>query len=400
MPAYSDEFSLSFKGSPTILQVIPALDSGGAEIGTLQIAEAIINSGGRAIIAARKGQLSKGLLDKKIELIELPLDTKNPIQIVKNIGLIKNLILKEKVDIIHVRSRAPAWSAYKAAKLTKIPFMTTYHGAYRSRTPFKTFYNSIMARGERVITISQYITDHIIKKYKNYPWFDPSKIRLIHRGVDFQYYDPSLVSQEKVEDLRQEWNISPTTRILLLPGRISRKKGQDVLIKALFLMKNADVSIVFIGSANGHESYLNFLLKSASTYDLEGRVKWFPPSSDLRTAYQLADVVLCPSVAPEGFGRLMVEAQAMEKPLVASEHGAAREVIQENITGWITPPGDALNLAQTLDRVLDLSPEKLSEVGRKGRTYVKTHFSNNAMCSKTIQVYQELLRKKRALTNR
>ena len=373
------------------MQVIPALKSGGVEIETLEIAKAIAAAGGRALIASQVRQIPEATLPEGIEFINLPLDTKNPLQIAKNTHLLKELIRKEKIDIVHVRSRAPGWSAYKAARSLDVPFMTTYHAAYKSTSIFKTFYNSVMARGDRVIAISQFIQDHLREQYQEQRWFDPSKVRLIQRGIDLQYFDPSTISPERLDHLRESWEIPAHMRILLLPGRISRTKGQDLLINALSQMKHTDVAAIFVGSAEGHEAHRDHLLRYAASLDLEGRVKWMYPCSDIATAYQLADVIVCPSLVPEGFGRIMAEAQAMKKPIVASDQGAAPEVIEDGITGWLTPVGNAEALAQSLDSVLDLPPTRLEKMGEKGRARVKASFSKEAMFAKTIAVYQELL---------
>jgi len=379
---------------PTILQVIPALESGGVEIETLEIANAIVSAGGKALIAARPGAMAKHALAKGVEFRNLPLDTKNPFQISKNTKLLKELILKEKVDIVHVRSRAPAWSAYKAARDLKIPFVTTYHAAYSAKTILKKLYNSVMAKGDRVIAISQFIQNHISERYADYSWYDSSKIRLIQRGTDFHYFDPATISNQTVQDLRESWGLPSDKRILLLPGRISRTKGQNILVEALFLTKHLDVIAVFVGSAQGHESYRGNLMQFAASLGLEDRVKWMPHCTDIAVAYQLADMIVCPSLAPEGFGRLMAEAQAMKKPIIASNHGAASEVIEAGVTGWLTPPGDSIALAKAIDYALDLPKKSLEEMGEKGRTRVKTYFSKESMSSKTIALYQELLENK------
>ncbi len=379
---------------PTILQVIPALESGGVEIETLEIAKAIVSSGGKALIASRSGSMVEDSLGKGIKFYNLPVASKNPIQIFKNISLLKELIYKEKVDIVHVRSRAPAWSAYLAARDLHIPFVTTYHAAYSSKTIFKSLYNSVMAKGDRIIAISQFIKDHIIEKYSNYTWFDPSKVRLIQRGIDFQYFDPSKISEKSLNELRESWGIPPHMRLILLPGRISRNKGQNLLIKALSLMKHSDVIAIFIGSAQGHESFRDYLLQYASSLNLSSRVKWMPPYPDIPAAYQLANLIVSPSLTPEGFGRLMAEAQAMKKPIITSDHGASREIIEDGVTGWLTPPGDANALARALDYALDLPQDYLNKIGENGRARIKNHFSKEAMSSKTISLYQELIGEK------
>lgn len=386
--------SLFFNTRPTILQVIPSLKSGGAEVEALEIGKAILKAGGKSIIASKFTTIPESLRSEGIELINLPLDTKNPIQIFKNVNLLKNLILKEKVDIVHARSRGPAWSAYHACRSAGIPFLTTYHAAYSSRTIFKRFYNSIMARGHRVIAISQFIQGHIVKEYSTYRWFDSTNLRLIERGINLNHFNSSTVSSEQVEKLMKKWKIPSHTRIILLPGRISKSKGQDLLIQALSLLNHNNVTVVFMGSSDGHEAYQDKLSQLATSLGLEEKIKWASASSDyalIATAYKAADIVVCPSFTPEGFGRVMAEAQAMRKPIIATNHGASSEVIEDGITGWLISPKSPNSLAQALDTALTLPQAKLNEMGKKGRERVKKLFSKDIMASKTIEVYQELL---------
>lgn len=367
------------------------------EIETLEIAKAIVAAGGRALIAANFSN-NKELatnLPPEIKFINLPLNTKNPFQIVKNTTLLKELIKKEQVNILHARSRAPAWSAYKATRSLGIPFITTYHAAYKSKTVLKTFYNSIMAKGDRVIAISNFIQDHLVKKYQSYSWFDASKIRLIPRGIDLHYFDPSAIPPERLNHLRESWEIPPHMRLILLPGRMSRSKGHKVVIQALSLMKHTNVMALFVGSAQGHETYRDQLLEEASALDLSGRIKWFPPCPDIPAAYKMADMIVCPSLVPEGFGRLMAESQAMQKPIIASHHGASSEIIEPEQTGWLIPPNDAAALAKALDEWLDLPQERLDAMGQQGRKRIETYFSQENMASKTIDVYKEFLENKK-----
>ncbi len=380
-----------FKTRPTILQVVPALGAGGVEIETIEIAKAILKAGGRALVASSTPLEKLTDIQEKIEFYQLPLNTKSPLQLCKNVTLLKDLILKEGVDIVHARSRAPAWSAFKAARALNIPFVTTFHAAYGSGSIFKKLYNSIMARGDRVITISHFIQNHVIQKYKPFSWFDSSKLRHVERGIDVHYFDPDAISHERLNRLRKSWGITPGTPLILLPGRVTRKKGQDLLIKALSLMEHGGVTVMLLGSAHKKEDYLQSLLQYASSLDLEGRVKWMPPCPDVPAAYQLADVVVCPSLTEEGFGRVVAEAQAMKKPIIVSGHGAALEVIEEGVTGWSFSPGDPEALAQKLDQVLNLSQKERQDIGEKGRARVLAHYSTEIMGSKTIDVYKELL---------
>jgi len=380
----------SFNTSPTILQVIPALKSGGVEIETLEIAGAILTAGGRPIIVSAKGELSNHPRAKGILLKTLPLNTKNPFKMWKNAQLLKKLILEEKVDIVHARSRRPAWSAFKAAKETGRPFITTYHGAYKAGSIFKTFFNSVMSMGDRVIAISPFIEQHIKKIYARFSWFDPSKVRLIPRGIDLKTFDPKNIDPKKVEHLRKKWNIPKESRLILLPGRISKSKGQDTLIEALSFMKRGNYITILLGSALGHENYRDHLLRFASSLGLEGNIRWEPALTDIAPTYQLADVIVCPSHVPEAFGRLIVEAQAMGKPIIATCHGAACDIIEDEKTGWLVPPEDARALAKALNHVLSLSPRKLEAYSKHALKNAQS-YSKDTMCSKTIAVYKEVI---------
>lgn len=378
---------------PTILQVIPSLKSGGAEIEAFEVGKAIFAAGGHAIIVARTHSAEMTPQAQNIEFIDLPLDTKNPFKIYKNTQYLKELIQRKKVDIVHARSRAPAWSAYYACRALNVPFVTTHHAAYNAKTMFKSFYNSIMAKGDRVIAISRFIQNHLLEKYSHYPWFDTAKVRLIERGIDLDYFDPRRISDQQVQELRKSWGFCSHTRILLMPGRITKMKGQDILIKALSLIHYTNTSVVLLGSAEGHEHYRDKLLQYAASLGLEGRVKWIAPSSDMVTAYKVADLVVSPSKLPEGFGRTMAEAQAMEKPIISASHGASHEIIKDGVTGWLTPPKNAIALAKILDIALGQSQADLLSMGKKGRKRVETLFSNETMAVKTINVYKELLPK-------
>lgn len=363
------------------------------EIEALEIAKAIAAAGGRSLIAAHLSSHEKipPDLPSNITFIDLPLHTKNPLQIIQNISLLKTVIRKEKVDIVHARSRGPAWSAYRAARSLKIPFITTYHAAYRSKTCFKTLYNSVMARGDCVITISRFIHGHVIQKYGTHGWFDTSKLRLVPRGIDMVSFDPSAISEERVAHLRESWKIPQHMRLILLPGRMSRSKGHHILIQALPLMKHTNVMALFVGSAQGHETYRDQLLQEAAALNLKDRIRCSPLCPDVPAAYKLADIIVCPSLVPEGFGRVIAEAQAMEKPIIASAHGAAVELVAPDITGWLVPPHDAHALAHALDQWCDLPQRDLEAMGKRGRDFIQSAFTQDHMWSKTIAVYKEFV---------
>lgn len=385
-------FRLSSLSKPTVLQVIPSLGTGGAEIEAREIAAAVVKAGGRALIVS--GTSSPPLETRGIVYHSLPLRTKNPFQMIHNVGRLKNLIQREQVDLVHARSRGPAWSAYYAARSLGIPFVTTYHAAYKSRSRLKTWYNSVMARGDRVIAISSFIQRHILSRYKGKPWFKEERVRLIERGIDLDFFSPDHVTEERLTHLRKQWGLDPSHRFLVLPGRLTRSKGHEVALEALADLKTQNVDLLFVGSDENHEPYRRSLLERAAVLGLQDRVKWFPPSPDLPATYRLADFILCPSAVPEGFGRVVAEAQAMGKPVIVSAHGAAPEVIEEGVTGWSFPPNDPKALACLLERLLSFSPHQLKEIGEKGGTRVKTLYDQRVMEEKTMAVYNELLEKK------
>ncbi len=385
-----------FPKQPVILQVVPNIKGGGVEAGTLEVAKAIRNAGGKAIIAANIKNAELANQEKEIEFVRLPLDTKNPLKLLTNISKLKNLIKEKNVDIVHARSRAPAWSAYFACKALNVQFITTHHAAYSSKTIFKNFYNSIMVRGHNVIATSEFIYKHIENSYSNKKWFDKSKIRLINRGIDLSVFDPALTLDSKSKAMKESWGFSPNTKIILMPGRISNRKGQDVIIKALHLSQRKDTAVILIGSASGHERYKKRLLKYASSLGLRERVKWISHTHEMTTAYNCSTIVVSASRLPEGFGRTLAEAQAMEKPIISSDHGAAREIIEENVTGWFFSANDGLELAQTIDKVLEMPQTMLNKIGKEGRKRVELLFTSEQMCSKTVQLYKEILQNQNA----
>lgn len=385
-------FRSSSSLQPTILQVIPGLGTGGAEIEAQDIAAAVVKAGGRALVVSGTSSLPQDT--RGIAYHYLPLRTKNPIEMILNIRRLKKLMKKEQVDIVHARSRGPAWSAYYAARSLNIPFVTTYHAAYKSRSRLKTWYNSVMARGVRVIAISPFIRGHIVKQYKGQPWFKETNLRLVDRGIDLDFFAPHTVTQDRLEHLRALWGLDPTHKLLVLPGRLTRSKGHQVALEALAHMKTQNVDLVFVGSDENHEPYRESLFEKAAALGLKDRVKWFPPSPDLPATYLLADIIVCPSAVPEGFGRVVAEAQAMGRPVVVSSHGAALDVIEEGVTGWSTPPKDSAFLADLLDKILSFSSQTLKEIGEKGRLRAKTLYDQRLMEAKTMAVYNELLEKK------
>lgn len=366
---------------PAILQVLPALESGGVERGTLEIAEAIQAAGYRAIVASGGGRLVPELEALGARHVVLPLVTKSPIRIWRNAARLAELVVGEQVRIIHARSRAPAWSALLAARRSGAHFVTTYHGTYSEGFPGKRLYNSVMARGDRVIAISRHIADHIRRTYG-----DSGVIRVIPRGVDLRRFDPARVEPARVEALRAAWSVPEGHKIVLLPARMTRWKGHAVLIRALSDIPG--VAAVLAGDTAGRERYVDELRSLAATAGVADRLRFAGHVSDMPAAMLAADLVVHASTEPEAFGRTVTEAQALARPVIASDLGAPRETVEDGITGWLTPPGDPAALSAVIQRVLAMPAESLALIGEAARRRVPTL---EAMQAATLAVYRELL---------
>jgi len=375
----------------TILQVLPALGAGGGvERGTIEIAHAVVAAGGRALVASSGGIRAHELKRAGAEHIELPLQSKNPLVMYANIGRLSEIIRTEKVDIVHARSRAPAWSACYAAKRANVPFMTTFHGTYTAGNALKRRYNSIMTRGERVIAISRFIGGHVHQNYG----VPPGRIRVIHRGVNLERFDPAKVTAERVAMLANQWRLGDGLPVIMLPGRLTRWKGQTVFIDAVGRLGRRDIRCLLVGSDQGRKEYRQELENMVNERNLGDIVRIVDHCDDMPAAYMLTDVVVSASTDPEAFGRVVVEAQALGRPVVASDHGGARETVIEGETGWLYPPGDVEALTQALDKVLTLGQEIRATLASKAIRNVRDNFSLATMCAKTIDVYKELLQSK------
>lgn len=365
--------------APAILQVLPALDAGGVERGTLEIADAIARAGFRPLVASRGGRLAPALGGAHRAL---PLDTKSPWGMWRNAGYLAALARAEGVALIHARSRAPAWSALAAARRLRLPFVTTYHGTYSEGVPGKRLYNSVMARGDRVIAISRHIAAHIQATHGT----DPARIRVIHRGVDPSVFDPAAVDPARAAALRAAWDVPPGAPLILLPARLTRWKGQAVLIRALPSLPGAVA--VLAGDAQGRDAYLAALRAEAASLGVADRLRLPGHVADMPAALLAADAVVHASIEPEAFGRTVIEAQALARPVVASDLGGPRETVRDGETGFLTPPGDAAALAARLRDVLAMDAAARAALGARARAGVPTL---RAMQDATIAVYRELL---------
>jgi glycosyltransferase involved in cell wall biosynthesis len=368
------------------LQVLPALRSGGVERGTLEIAEAQIAAGYRAIVASAGGEMVPALEALGAKHITLPLTAKSPFAIWRNAAALAALARAEGVALIHARSRAPAWSALIAARRAGLPFVTTYHGAYNEGFPGKRFYNSVMARGDRVIAISHFIADLIRARHG----VAEARLRVIPRGVDPRRFDPSLVSPERRDKLRTAWGLPGDRPIIMLPARVTRWKGQMVLVEAMARLPGDSLALL-VGDAEERPAFKAELLARAQSLGLQDRVRLVGHAADMPAALLLADVVVHASTDAEAFGRTVIEAQAMARPVIASDLGAPRETVAEGITGWRIPPGDPAALAEAISRALALPPAERAALGARARAAVLSGYTTEAMQAATIAVYRELI---------
>lgn len=379
--------SASDSRQPVILQVLPALGGGGVERGTIEMVAAIARVGWKPLVASAGGRLAPAVAHAGGHHVVLPLDTKQPLRMWANAARLARLVRVAGVDVIHARSRAPAWSAWLAARRTGAHFVTTYHGAYSENVAGKRAYNAIMARGERVIAISAHIAALIAARHG----LDGERIRIIPRGVDATQFDPSVVSTERMMRLLSAWRLQVDQDIVLLPGRLTRWKGQAVLIEALARMQRRDVACVLVGDDQGRDHYARELVALAERLGIGERVRLVGHCEDMPAALALASVVVNASTEPEGFGRVVVEAQAMARLVVATAHGGAAETIEPGVTGWLVPPGHPDALAAILDGLLQLTPLERAAYGAQARAAVQARFTTRAMQDATISVYRELL---------
>lgn len=378
--------------STTILQLTPALDAGGVEQTTLDMAQAVVASGGRALVASAGGRLEDELAERGGELVRLPLNAKNPLTLWRNAARLERVIRREGVSLVHVRSRAPAFSALQAARRTGVPLVTTYHGVYGARGPLKRWYNAVMTRGDLVIANSEFTREHILKAHGT----DPAKVVAIPRGVDLSRFDPAAVSRERVDAVRTAWGLDAAERrpIVLLAGRLTRWKGQALLIEAARLMSSGGgpaFLLVLAGDDQGRHAYRQELEALIAATGLAGTVRIVGHCADMPAAYLACDIACAPSLQPEAFGRTAVEPQVMGRPVLAADHGAVRETVVQGETGWRVTPGDAAAWAKALTAALSLGPEQRAVIGAQGRARATRLYGLTAMTDATLAVYARLL---------
>jgi glycosyltransferase involved in cell wall biosynthesis len=384
---------------PTILQILPRLDAGGAELSAVEITEALVRAGGRALLLAEPGgRLIARVTATGGELIPFPAATKNPIRMLVNAQGIARLVRAEGIDLVHARSRAPAWSALLGARSARVPLVTTYHGAYSERNTAKRLYNSVMARGDIVIANSAYTADLIAARYAT----PRRRISVIHRGVDIGRFDPARIDAGRVARLRADWGVNERTPIVLQMARLTSWKGQSVLIEAAARLQAAGqlqgAVVVLAGDAQGRDGYVHGLRGQVAQAQLGSSVRIVGHVEDVAAAFLAAHVAVLASTAPEAFGRAAIEAAAMGCPVIATAIGAPPETVLSQptvgegaATGWLVPPGDAAGLAERLAVALALPAEARAAMGGRGRAHVLAHFTVEAMQGRTLAIYDRLL---------
>ena len=377
----------------TIMQVVPELDVGGAEITTLEMSRSIVAAGGRALVVSESGALEEDIRSAGGEIIHLPVATKNPFKVWRHGRVLADLARTEGVDLIHTRSRAPGWSGLRAGKLAGIPFMTTYHSTVHERPPAKVFYNSVLLRGRVSIANSHYTAAQIAKVYPQHK----DKIRVIPRGCDVAALARDNFSAADRAQKRAQWGMPEDAFVLICPARVTHLKGQHVLIEALG-NSSADMKpyLVLVGSAQGRDEYVADLRAQAEALGLAERLVFAGLENNMPSAYAAADLAVVPTIRPEPFGRTIIEAQAADLPVIASNGGGFRETViaaapDKGGTGWLADMGSALALTQALDAALAMSPKQLLAMGANGRKNVEAHYTQTAMCNRTLNVYRELI---------
>lgn len=382
---------MSLSGA-TILQVIPHLAAGGAERTAIEVTEALTAAGAKSLVASKGGRLEAELVRAGGELIRIDnAPTKNPLAIYANAGVLARIVTERKVNLVHARSRAPAWSALWAARRTKVPFVTTYHGVYNAKGKLKRLYNSVMARGDKVIANSDFTARHILKEH---PWAK-GRIVTIHRGVDIARFAPDAVSDERKDALLKGWKLEPAPGVtILLPARLTGWKGHREAIAAAARLKAQGIPpwrMLFVGDPQGREGYVNELRQLIAANGLDGKVVMVGHCSDMPAAFALSDIVIAPSNEPEAFGRVAAEAGAMRVPAIGSSIGAQGEIIVDGKTGYIVPPSDPGALASAIGNLLAIGPEGRQAMGDAALVRVRERFTTSALQKATLSVYDSLL---------
>ena len=377
-----------------VLQVIPKLGYGGAETGCYDIAHYLSENNCKSFIVTSGGELTKFIDKKKVKLIRLPVHSKNPLLIFINSIILIGIILFFNISIVHARSRAPAWSCLLATKITRTKFVTTFHGTYNFSGRFKKFYNSVMVRSDLIIAGSNFIFSHIKENYSNY-LNQKKKLLVVFRGINVDYFDPTTKLETEEKKLLKQWEIEKDKKIILLPGRLTTWKGQEVFIEAINLV-NIELGYeafyaVILGSDQGRDLYKKKLIRLSEQYRLTKQLRFIDHCKDMALAYKVSDIIVSASIEPEAFGRVSVEAQSMEKPIIASNIGGSNETVVDEKTGYLFKAGDAKSLSQKILKTLTIDETQLKLIGIEGRKNIVQKFNVEQMCFSTYSEYKRLI---------
>ena len=377
-----------------VLQVIPKLGYGGAETGCYDLAHYLNEVGCKSYIITSGGELIKYIDKKKVTLIKLPVHSKNPLLILVNSIIISFIILFLNISIVHARSRAPAWSCYFATRITRRKFVTTFHGTYNFQNKIKKFYNSIMVKSDLLIAGSNFIFSHIHENYSKY--LNPKKkFLVIFRGINTEYFDPNNIKQDDIIKLRNLWKLDKNKKIILLPGRLTSWKGQEMFIESLNIFRSTnpeiDFTAIILGTDQGRTVFRKKLENLAQQHDLTKNIKFVDHCKKMPLAYYLSDVVVSSSIEPEAFGRVSIEAQSMKKPIIASNIGGSNETIIDNKTGLLFESGNPQALSNKLKEIIKLDTLTLDLMGNEGRKNVLNRFNIEKMCFNTYSEYKKLI---------
>ena len=378
-----------------VLQVIPKLGYGGAETGCYDIAHFLSENECGSFIVTSGGPLLKFIKKDKVKVLRLPVHSKNPLLILVNTLALALFIIFFKINIIHARSRAPAWSCYFASFLTRRIFVTTFHGTYNYKSNIKRFYNSVMLRSKLTIAGSNFIFSHINENYNDY-LAKEKKLRVIFRGINVDYFSAKNISLLKQEKLRQEWDLSSNKFTILMPGRLTYWKGQEKFIESLnILVEDYDITnfqAIILGSDQGRKVYKKKLINLIQRYSLNKKIKFIEHCKEMPLAYSLADVVVSASIEPEAFGRVSVEAQSMGKPIIASNIGGSKETVLNKKSGFLYKHDDPRELAKSLNTVIQMSSDELKKMSNEGKKNITKKFNVETMCESNLKEYRKLIK--------
>ena len=377
-----------------VLQVIPRLGYGGAETGCYDLAHYLHEQDCKSYIVTSGGELIKYIDKKKVKLIKLPVQSKNPLIILINSIALTLLILFLNISIVHARSRAPAWSCYLATKITRRKFVTTFHGTYNFKNSLKKFYNSIMVKSDVLIAGSNFIFSHISENYQKF-LNSKKKFLVIFRGINTEYFDSDTIKKKEIDKLKATWKIEDNKKVILLPGRLTAWKGQEMFIEAINLFKQSnpelDFVAVILGDDQGRTVFRKKLERLVEQFNLTQNIKFVDNCNVMPVAYYISDVIVSSSIEPEAFGRVSVEAQAMKKPIIASNIGGSKETVIDNKTGLLFESGNPKSLCDKLNEIIKLDTLTLDLMGREGRKNVINRFNIEKMCLNTYSEYKKLV---------